>query len=74
MCNRCDDSNPLFVDRLYFESLTNEWYLDIQWDDWRFDDDNTLILVPVHRRIYVNYCPWCGRKLEECIHVRFPDD
>ena len=44
---------------LYFiDPLDGNYYLDIEtWDD--HNDDIA------HRREYINYCPWCGRRLKE---------
>ena len=38
--------------------IDGDCYLDIEtWDD--YNDDIA------HRREYINYCPWCGRRLKE---------
>lgn len=45
--------------QIFIDSLTCEYYLDIEtaiWDD--YDDDF------YHEKEYINYCPWCGRKLK----------
>lgn len=58
MCKSCDynsDECEIFVD-----PLTGDWYLDHitgQWDD--YDDEF------IHDRIYIEYCPFCGRNLRK---------
>lgn len=40
------------------DPLINEYYLDIEtmiWDSYNEDF--------FHDKEYINYCPWCGRKL-----------
>lgn len=58
MCKYCDQhSNDCCI---YSDPLTKEWYEDIEtleWDD--YDDEY------VHQKNYINYCPYCGRKLTE---------
>ena len=56
MCNRCDYDSP--DNRIYVDPLTNEYYLDIETSEWDEYDDGF-----VHQREYIEYCPWCGRKL-----------
>ena len=55
MCNYCDeDSYECEVFR-----GDNGYYLDVEtfeWDDYY--DEN------VHIRLDINYCPYCGRKLD----------
>ena len=58
MCRYCDyesDDNRIFID-----PLTNEYYLDIETSEWDDYDDGF-----VHQKGYINYCPWCGRKLAD---------
>ncbi len=52
-CNYESDDNRIFID-----PLTNEYYLDIETSEWDEYDDGF-----VHQIEYINYCPWCGRKL-----------
>lgn len=40
------------------DPLTNEYYLDIETMTWDSYDDDFF-----HDKKYINYCPWCGRKL-----------
>ena len=58
MCNRCDYDSP--DNQIYINSLTNEYYLDIETSEWDKYDDGF-----VHQKEYISYCPWCGRKLGE---------
>ena len=54
-CNYNSEDNRIFID-----SLDGEFYLDIETSEWdEYDDDY------VHQREYIDYCPWCGRKLGE---------
>lgn len=56
MCNYCDtNSNECCI---YTDPLSNDYYLDIETSEWDYYDDGF-----VHQREYINYCPWCGRKL-----------
>jgi len=56
MCIYCDyDSSRNMI---YKDPLTNEWFLDIITDEW----DN-VAEERIHHREYINYCPYCGRKL-----------
>lgn len=58
MCKYCDQhSNDCCI---YFDPLTKEWYEDIETLEWDDYDDGY-----VHQRNYINYCPYCGRKLAE---------
>lgn len=56
MCKYCNyDSNECCI---FVDPLDGNYYLDIEtWD--AYNDDIT------HRREYINYCPWCGRRLKE---------
>ena len=42
----------------YKQLSINQYYLDIETSEWDEYDDGF-----VHQREYINYCPWCGRKL-----------
>lgn len=59
MCKYC---NPNSDDcRIFKDSLTEDWYLDVETSEWDSYDDGY-----VHQReYYISYCPYCGRKLEE---------
>nr|DAJ75750.1 MAG TPA: NADH-PPase NADH pyrophosphatase zinc ribbon domain [Bacteriophage sp.] len=57
MCKYCDQhSNDCCI---YSDPLTKEWYEDIETFEWDDYDDGF-----VHQKNYINYCPYCGRKLE----------
>lgn len=58
MCNCCDSNSS--DNRICFDSLINEYFLDIETYEWDEYDDEF-----VHHREYINYCPYCGRKLEK---------
>ncbi len=58
MCRYCDYNSE--ANRIFIDPLDGEYYLDIETSEWdEYDDDY------VHQREYIDYCPWCGRKLEE---------
>lgn len=58
MCKYCDQhSNDCCI---YSDPLTKEWYEDIETFEWDDYDDGF-----VHQKNYINYCPYCGRKLTE---------
>ena len=56
MCNYCEKNSPECC--IYFDPFYNEYYLDIETSEWDEYDDGF-----VHQTEYINYCPWCGRKL-----------
>lgn len=57
MCKYCDgDSDESCI---YFDSLTGEYYLDIETIEWDSHDNGF-----VYQREYISYCPYCGRKLD----------
>lgn len=58
MCEFCDYENA--NNEIYQDGLTGDWYLDIRTDEWDSYNDDF-----VHQRMYINYCPYCGRKLDE---------
>lgn len=63
MCSYCDSNSP--NNRIYADSLTGEYYLDIEipvWDD--YEDDW------MHHKEYIRLCPWCGRKLRKIKYER----
>lgn len=58
MCKYCDQhSNDCCI---YTDPLTKEWYEDIETFEWDDYDDGYI-----HQKNYINYCPYCGRKLME---------
>lgn len=58
MCNYCEENSPECC--IYIDPLSNDYYLDIETSEWDYYDDGF-----VHQREYINYCPWCGRKLAD---------
>lgn len=56
MCKYCDDDS--YECCVFIDPLDNQWYMDIETSEWDYYDDGF-----VHHREYINYCPWCGRKL-----------
>lgn len=56
MCKYCDDDS--YECCVFIDPLDNQWYMDIETSEWDYYDDGF-----VHQREYINYCPWCGRKL-----------
>lgn len=58
MCIYCDyTSNDC---EIFIDPLDGEYYLDHETGEW-----DTYYDGYIHDRIYINYCPWCGRKLKE---------
>ena len=58
MCRYCDYNSE--DNRIFIDPLDGEYYLDIETSEWDTYDDDC-----VHQREYIDYCPWCGRKLGE---------
>ena len=57
MCKYCDynsDECCIFVDTLDWN-----YYYDYQTSEWDDYEDGYI-----HDKIYISYCPWCGRDLE----------
>ena len=54
-CNYNSEDNRIFID-----PLDGEYYLDIETSEWDEYDDGY-----VHQREYIDYWPWCGKKLRE---------
>ena len=58
MCKYCDyDSADC---EIFQDSKTGEWYINHQTSSWDDYDDDWI-----YDYIYINYCPWCGRKLNQ---------
>lgn len=55
-CNYCDINSD---DCEYFQDFADEWYQDIETQEWdNYDDDY------IHIKNYgVRYCQYCGREL-----------
>ena len=57
MCEFCDYDSV--CNEIYQDGLTGDYYLDIETFEWdEYDDDY------IHQRLYINYCPYCGRRLD----------
>lgn len=56
MCRYCDYNSE--YNRIFIDPLDGEYYLDIETSEWDEYD-----AAYVHQREYIDYCPWCGRKL-----------
>lgn len=56
-CRYCDYDSP---DNQIFETglVANDWYLDVQTAEYDPVDNDWI-----HQKVYINYCPWCGRDL-----------
>ena len=63
MCRYCDYNSE--ANRIFVDPLDGEYYLDIETSEWDEYDDGY-----VHQREYIDYCPWCGRKLREKCYDR----
>ena len=57
MCEYCDINSDKCC--VFADSLTNDWYLNIETSQWDQYNDGW-----VYHREYINYCPYCGRRLE----------
>lgn len=57
-CEYCDDNSYNCL--VFYEQPTDEWYLDVQTEEWDSYDDDFI-----HQRVYIRYCPYCGRSLYE---------
>lgn len=56
MCRYCDYDSIDNV--IYIDPLDRSWYMDYQTGEWDKIDNGYI-----HEKIYIDYCPWCGRKL-----------
>ena len=55
-CKYCDYNSV--YNEIYYDPMSDDYYLDIETSEWdNYDDDY------IHQKIYINYCPWCGREL-----------
>lgn len=66
MCNQCDYNSP--DNQIYIDPLTDDYYMDIEISEWDQYDGGYI-----RQRIYIDYCPWCGRKLSDVIENRIID-
>lgn len=59
MCTYCDyesDDNIIFHD---FPYTKTDWYMEIQTGEWDSYEDEYI-----RKKVYINYCPFCGRELK----------
>lgn len=57
MCKYCNQDS--WERCIYYDPLTEEYYLDIETTEWDSYDDGFI-----HQNEYISYCPYCGRKLD----------
>lgn len=57
MCRYCNSNSDEC--EVWIDPLDNTWYLDVI--TWEWDEYNDGY---VHQKIYINYCPYCGRSLK----------
>lgn len=60
MCEYCDGKHEYSYCTIYKEPLTGDYYLSIRTSEWDNVDDDF-----VYEQLFIDYCPWCGRKLSE---------
>ena len=53
MCKYCDSASNEC--EIFFEPLTQEYFLDIQTSEWDTYNDDW-----VYQKEYISYCPWYG--------------
>lgn len=58
MCKYCDYDSPENI--VFKDCLTNEDYLNYETSIWDEHLDGWNC-----EKIYISYCPWCGRKLNK---------
>ena len=59
MCKYCDYENSDDC-KIFADPLDGEYYLDVETSEWDSYDGGYF-----HERVYISYCPYCGRKLKE---------
>lgn len=57
MCERCNPDS--LENEIWQDELTGEWY---NVDTYIYDNFDKEYL---YRKVYINYCPYCGRDLYE---------
>jgi len=57
MCRICDPESSLCD--IYKDPMSGDFYYDIQTDERDIIDGDY-----VHLKLFINYCPCCGRKLK----------
>lgn len=58
MCKYCDGNS--YESCVWIDPLANKYFWDIETSEW--DDYNDDF---IYHREYINYCPYCGRKLND---------
>ena len=59
MCEYCDGNSTYTYCNIYVDCLTRDYYLSIRTSEWDNVDDDY-----VYEKVYIDYCPWCGRRLD----------
>lgn len=57
MCENCDPNS--YYNEIYYDDIDG-WYIEICTTNWNeyYDDFDK-------ERLYINYCPYCGRRLND---------
>lgn len=58
MCRYCDENS--YECEVFYDERNDNYYLDIETSEWDEYYDEI-----VHIQLDINYCPYCGRKLDE---------
>ena len=56
MCTSCNGDYA----EIFYDEIAKEFYLNHETSQWDYYDDDFVC-----DRIYIKYCPFCGRKLGE---------
>ena len=57
MCRHCDGESP--ENNIWKDVVSGDWYIEFPVDT---DDEEDWLVTYLEE--YINYCPYCGRKLE----------
>lgn len=57
MCKHCDGESP--ENNIWKDVVSGDWYIEFP-----VDTDNEEDWLVTYLEEYINYCPYCGRKLE----------
>lgn len=58
MCKFCNNNSDYCC--IFIDPLDNQYYLDVETSTWDEYNDGFI-----HQREYINYCPYCGKKLND---------
>lgn len=58
MCRFCEGSSS--EREIFIEPMSGDWYMDYRTSEWDNMNDDYI-----HDKIFISYCPYCGRKLED---------